>query len=82
MDSGPHPEKNRLTFNVITWLNEYMSKTKTTYTGPNVRTTVELPETLWMATKTFAASQRSDLRATIIAALEQYLKAHGKGKKP
>jgi len=59
-----------------------MPKTKSHIEGPTVKTTVELPEKLWKATKRFALDQRSDLRATIIAALEQYLKAHGKGNKP
>lgn len=41
-----------------------------------VKTTVELPEALWIKAKTHAltAKPRKDLRAVIIAALESYLK--------
>lgn len=47
-----------------------------------VKTTVDLPESLWRATKMRAIEERTDLRRIIIAALESYLKAGkaGKGK--
>ncbi len=39
-----------------------------------VKTTVELPETLWGRAKRRAIDERSDLRTVIIKALEQSLK--------
>ncbi len=39
-----------------------------------VKTTVELPESLWQQAKIRAVQERSDLRGIIIAALEVYLK--------
>ena len=39
-----------------------------------VKTTVELPESLWRAAKIRAMDERTDLRRVIIAALEGYLK--------
>ena len=38
-----------------------------------VKTTVDLPEDLWRATKIRAMDDRTDLRSVIIAALETYL---------
>lgn len=43
-----------------------------------VKTTVELPESLWQAAKIKAVEQRTDLRQVIIAALETYLKVKAK----
>lgn len=43
-----------------------------------MKTTVDLPETLWRAAKVRAMDERLDLRSVIIAALEGYLKAKGK----
>ena len=42
---------------------------------PKVKTTVDLPESLWRAAKIRAMDERTDLRSVIIAALEAYLKA-------
>jgi hypothetical protein len=42
-----------------------------------VKTTVLLPERLWRAAKIRAATDRTDLRQVIIAALSLYLKAKG-----
>ena len=39
-----------------------------------VKTTVDLPETLWRAAKVRAVDERSDLRSVVAAALELYLK--------
>ncbi len=39
-----------------------------------VKTTVDLPESLWRAAKIRAMDERTDLRRVIIAALEAYLK--------
>lgn len=39
-----------------------------------VRTTVDMPETLWRATKIRAMDERRDLRAVILTALAAYLK--------
>ena len=82
MDQGANPKNDSLTINGNMWLNEYMSKTKTHIEGPTVKTTVELPESLWTEAKIFAMRQtpRGDLRSTIIAALTHYLKAQGNGK--
>jgi hypothetical protein len=44
-----------------------------------VKTTVDLPESLWRAAKIRAMDERTDLRSVIIAALENYLK--GKPRK-
>ena len=44
-----------------------------------MKTTVELPETLWKAAKVRAMDERTDLRSVIIAALEAHLKAKRKG---
>lgn len=43
-----------------------------------VKTTVELPESLWRAAKIRAMDERTDLRTILIAALSAYL---GKTKK-
>jgi len=42
--------------------------------GRTVKTTVDMPEDLWKATKIRAVEEGSDLRAVVIAALEAYLK--------
>jgi hypothetical protein len=42
--------------------------------GPSVRTTVDLPESLWRAAKIRAMDDHSDLRTVIVAALEAYLR--------
>ena len=39
-----------------------------------IKTTVEMPEGLWMAVKSQAIVERSDLRAITIKALELYLR--------
>ena len=39
-----------------------------------MKTTVALPESLWRTAKVRAMDQRTDLRAVIIAALEDYLR--------
>lgn len=39
----------------------------------NVKTTVDLPQELWRATKIRAMDEHSDLRSVIIAALRSYL---------
>lgn len=39
-----------------------------------MKTTVDLPDTLWRAAKVRAIDEGADLRRVIIAALEQYLK--------
>lgn len=39
-----------------------------------MKTTVELPESLWRAAKIRAMDERSDLRAVLISALIAYLK--------
>jgi hypothetical protein len=41
---------------------------------PIVKTTVDLPESLWRAAKVRAMDERSDLRSVVMAALELYLK--------
>ena len=41
--------------------------------GKTVKTTVDLPEDLWRATKIRAMDDRTDLRSVMIAALETYL---------
>jgi len=43
-----------------------------------VKTTVDLPEALWRAAKIRAMDERTDLRATVIAALEGYLRTKPK----
>ena len=43
-----------------------------------VKTTVDLPESLWRAAKIRAMDERTDLRSVIIAALEAYLKTKPK----
>ncbi len=40
-----------------------------------MKTTIELPEALWRATKIRAMDERADLRTIVARALEQYLKA-------
>ena len=45
---------------------------------PTVKTTVDLPESLWRAAKIRAVDERTDLRQVIIAALEAYLKKERK----
>jgi hypothetical protein len=47
---------------------------KPTKEEPMVKTTVDLPETLWRAAKVRAVDERSDLRSVVAAALELYLK--------
>jgi len=42
--------------------------------GVTIKTTVDLPDTLWRAAKVRAINDGADLRRVIIAALEQYLK--------
>lgn len=49
-------------------------RTSTGETGETVKTTVELPEALWQAAKMRAITERTDLRAVVIAALAAYLK--------
>jgi hypothetical protein len=39
-----------------------------------VKTTVELPESLWRAAKIKAVEERTDFKRVFIAALEAYLK--------
>ncbi len=39
-----------------------------------VKTTIDLPESLWRAAKIRAMDERTDLRRVVIAALEGYLK--------
>jgi hypothetical protein len=39
-----------------------------------IKTTVDLPESLWRATKIRALDERTDLRSVVIAALERYLR--------
>jgi hypothetical protein len=39
-----------------------------------IKTTVDLPEPLWRATKIRALDERTDLRSVVIAALETYLR--------
>ena len=39
-----------------------------------VKTTVDLPESLWRTSKIRAMDERTDLRSVMIAALEAYLK--------
>jgi len=46
-----------------------------------VKTTVDLPEDLWRATKIRAMDDRTDLRSVIIAALENYLQKREPKKK-
>ncbi len=43
-----------------------------------MKTTVDLPESLWRAAKIRALDERTDLRSVIIAALEVYLKTKPK----
>lgn len=42
--------------------------------GPSVRTTVDLPESVWRAAKIRAMDDHSDLRTVIVAALEAFLR--------
>ena len=48
-----------------------------------MKTTVDLPESLWRAAKIRAMDERTDLRQVVIAALKMYLKTKPKkeGKK-
>jgi hypothetical protein len=39
-----------------------------------IKTTVDLPESLWRAAKIRALDERTDLRSVVIAALETYLR--------
>jgi hypothetical protein len=41
-------------------------------TGP-VKTSLQLPEELWLRAKVYAAEHRTDLRGVIVAALEAFL---------
>ena len=49
--------------------------------SPNVKTTVDLPQDLWRATKIRAMDEHSDLRSVIIAALRVYLESRDDGRK-
>lgn len=42
--------------------------------GETVKTTIALPVSLWEAAKVRAITERTDLRAVVIAALTAYLK--------
>lgn len=49
-----------------------------TKTHRGIKTSLEIPEELWRATKIRVIDEGSDLRAVIIAALELYLKTKPK----
>jgi hypothetical protein len=51
--------------------------TKPKATGDVVKTTVDLPLSLWRAAKVRAMDERTDLRQVIIAALEAHLAKKG-----
>ena len=46
--------------------------------GPRVKTSLQLPESLWKAVKVRAAEERRGFRSIVIAALEAYLKSQDK----
>ena len=46
---------------------------------PSVKTSLDLPESLWKAAKIRAAQERTDLRSIILAALKAYLRNTGVG---
>ena len=45
---------------------------------PRVKTSLQLPESLWKAVKVRAAEERRGFRLIVIAALEAYLKSQDK----
>jgi hypothetical protein len=45
---------------------------------PRVKTSLQLPESLWKAVKVRAAEERRGFRSLVIAALEAYLKLRQK----
>ena len=49
--------------------------------SPSVKTTVDLPQDLWRATKIRAMDEQSDLRSVIIAALRVYLDSREDARK-
>lgn len=54
---------------------------RSTSPSPNVKTTVDLPQDLWRATKIRAMDEHSDLRSVIIAALHVYLDSRDDARK-